>query len=523
MRNNTETRLARSRQAAADLAAVIEPADIRADFPAAQEWHDALMNTLEQLAAREVFLDWTLVVLVGSSGTGKSSLLNCLTGKRTTPVGNIRPTTTEIRGFTKDPEGARDFGDYLGIPLVSPVPDTTEPHLPDNLVVVEAPDRRLLTDDCPDLVGTVENLLDAADLIVWVTEPQKYADVDFLQDLQRWADSHSSLVVLTHTDMLATDALEEVKTDLQRIITTRGLELRLLTTSIYQDASLSEFRQTVQMASAPPESDYRAMQTKLRKIAKRINSEAQLGREIDSPAARLETEFCDAITQACGKANVEQQLHHDYLSGSRPLVVPAPVTWLAGLKPNHQKTSFTPHLAGVLEVQKAAKSYAQQTAPGFPRIWQSFLMRRAGRHSETLVSALNLATTSWDVPRVKRQLWWRLWWLLQWLCNVLAVIGFVWLLIWLVCLLGGVTLPGAIGPVPLAPLAFIVGILLAVLCAVGGMKLSAARARKHGETGAAKFHQLTDEVSRKAFLEPMQQDLLLYMQLREFVEQMGGI
>ena len=43
VRNNTETRLARMRQAAADIAAVLEPEDIRADFPSAATWYETLI------------------------------------------------------------------------------------------------------------------------------------------------------------------------------------------------------------------------------------------------------------------------------------------------------------------------------------------------------------------------------------------------------------------------------------------------------------------------------------------------
>ncbi len=522
VRNNTETRLARMRQAAADIAAVLEPEDIRADFPSAATWYETLTRMLADLDSREDYLDWTLVVLAGSCGAGKSSLLNFMTGENSAPVGNIRPTTTKIRGFSSGCP-TPEFCDYLGLPEITTVPTVPgERGLPQNLVVVELPDRRLLAED-ERLVSAVEGLLDAADLTIWVTDPQKYADADFLHDLRRWGDSGSSLMVLTHTDTLSESELEEVQADLGRIFKAQGLDLPLLATSCYQDASLAQFRQTVREAGAPPEAVYRGMQSRIRRVARVVSEEAQLDVDMHFPEKREDIKFCADISQACGLDTIETQFESDYLRDSRPVVLFAPQAWFAGVKTAAKKMLFKPHLAGAQEVQQAAAAYASVAGKYLPGIWRDFLGRRGTRLAEATVSALNLATASWDPPQVKHQIWWRMWWTLQWICNILAVIGFVWFLIWFVCLLGGVTLPGTIGTIPMGPLAFLGGALVTILCALGGIKISAARARRFGETGAAKFRQLTDEVSRKAFLEPMRQNLSLYTQLKEFGQQVGGI
>lgn len=523
MRNTPEIHLMRSRQAAADMTDILAVSDIQEDFPQTREWHHSLVKVQEQVAAREKYLDWTLVVIAGASGTGKSSLLNSLTHTSSAKVGNIRPTTTEILTFATHPEESKTFQKFVGLPSVTAVGDTSIRPLLDHLLVTEIPDRRLLASSNATQIAMIENLLDSADLMVWVTEPQRYADAEFVADLRRWGNPQNSFVVLTHTDTLSESELAEVKQEFQRVTAAQGIDLPLLTTSIYQETSLAEFRDTIEKASYPPQSCYLGMQSKLQMVSSRICNEAQLLDNLSDADSQHDAKFCEVVVRACGEDLVKNQLCQDYLRSSRPLVTLSPIAWLAGLTSKDKHTDYAPPRAAQLEVKAATQSYATSLGQRFPHIWQCFFQEQAKRHSESLTSALNLAMNSWDAPKVKPQFWWHLWWIMQWLCLIALSAGFLWALIWLVCLLGGVSIPGTLAAVPLAPLAFIAGLVLTLVCFAGGIKISALRAEKFGENGVVKFRQLVNEVCRKAFLEPMQHDLALYSQLRELGREMGGI
>jgi Dynamin family len=138
----------------------------------------------EYLLPRVRDLEAPLVaVLLGSTGAGKSSLLNGLVGHRVSPSGVIRPTTRR--------------------PVVLVAPADADAFLAGRVLGAMARDDRLelVVDpsgfagvavvDAPDLDSvetanreTADELLQAADLVVFVTTGQRYADAvpwDFLQ------------------------------------------------------------------------------------------------------------------------------------------------------------------------------------------------------------------------------------------------------------------------------------------------------------------------------------------------------
>src|SRR5256885_11792918 len=91
---------------------------------------------------RAVSLDAPLIVLlVGPTGAGKSSLFNSLIGRRGSPTGVLRPTTRELVALAKPELGDALVGD--GGPLSGIEPDRLRVVLaetaPEGIVLLDAP------------------------------------------------------------------------------------------------------------------------------------------------------------------------------------------------------------------------------------------------------------------------------------------------------------------------------------------------------------------------------------------------
>lgn len=116
------------------------------------------LQPLERLVARSESSDALIAAIVGASGVGKSEIINALVGARVTATGPLRPTTTETMIW-----GDVDAGYLPGMRISDPEP-------PSDMALIDTP----AAEHYPD--GVV-NLLDLIDVAIFVTSPERYADV----------------------------------------------------------------------------------------------------------------------------------------------------------------------------------------------------------------------------------------------------------------------------------------------------------------------------------------------------------
>ncbi|MFB9963117.1 dynamin family protein [Sinosporangium siamense] len=127
-----------------------------------------------------------LVVVAGSTGAGKSTLVNTLAGQKVSATGVRRPTTA-VPVLACHPDDHEWFsGDGL-LPELARLTDPAAPVEGENGALVVAPTERLPHGvallDTPDIDSVVEEhheiahrMLDAADLWIFVTTAARYAD-----------------------------------------------------------------------------------------------------------------------------------------------------------------------------------------------------------------------------------------------------------------------------------------------------------------------------------------------------------
>ncbi|QMS57405.1 dynamin family protein [Kocuria varians] len=185
-----------------------------------------------------------LAVVGGSTGAGKSTLVNALVGHPVTRSGAIRPTTRrpllihhpgDAVAFTAQrvlPRLARVHGTVVapgqtppaGEPGDGPVEDTgslvllADTNIPEGLAILDAPDVDSISDDNRALAA---QLLSAADLWLFVTTANRYADAVPWQLLRNAAGRDITVAVVL--DRVQASSAGEIEEDLRRMLDEEGL------------------------------------------------------------------------------------------------------------------------------------------------------------------------------------------------------------------------------------------------------------------------------------------------------------
>ncbi len=151
----------------------------------------------------------TVVALAGGTGSGKSSLFNKLSGADFSTVGVTRPVTSEAHACVWGVAGSGPLLEWLGVPrryryARSSALDSGEPAM-NGLVLLDMPDHDSVMGHA---TGLVDRLVGVSDLMIWVLDPQKYADRAVHRRFLVPLAGHSEViaVVLNQADLLTARA-----------------------------------------------------------------------------------------------------------------------------------------------------------------------------------------------------------------------------------------------------------------------------------------------------------------------------
>jgi hypothetical protein len=217
--------LTRMREALAGVSFPLDLPDADQHRTMRREMVDQLENyVLPRLAQIEAPL---LTVVGGSTGAGKSTLVNSLVGRRVTQPGVLRPTTRspvlvhnpadvawfdQLRILPGLARTSRATGDPGALQLVAA--DT----VPEGLAILDAPDIDSVEERNRTLAA---ELLAAADLWLFVTSAARYADQVPWGFLKAAAERSTAVAIVL--DRTAPEAVAEVSGHLARMLTDRGL------------------------------------------------------------------------------------------------------------------------------------------------------------------------------------------------------------------------------------------------------------------------------------------------------------
>lgn len=483
-------------------------------------------------------IERTVVALAGPTGAGKSLLFNTLAGTELAAVGRRRPTTSEgqaaIWGDPADP-----LLDWLEIRrrhrLDGSPGDPLDGHL-DGLVLLDLPDFDSVEDTHRLEVDRVVAL---ADLVVWVVEPQKYADAVLHTRYLRPLRTHgaATAVVLNQADLLEPAEIASVTHDAARLLAEDGLEgVPLLALSALTGEGVDELRRLLATRVAARDAAVARLSADVAACAAVLRGSC--GEEAShGVGAAARTKLVAALSAAAGVPRVLDAVedahgHRGALRTGWPLVRwvrrfrPDPLRRLRlGLRESGGRTSL-PRATEVQEAQvaTAARALADEASSGMPTPWPTLVRVAATADEGAVADRLDRAVGEVDLdPRPPR--WWRLVSSLQLLLAAVAAVGLVWLAVLAVAgflrVEDVVPLP-EVGGVPVPTWLVIAGIGGGIAFATLSRLLNGVGARRRRRAAERALRPAIEAVAVELVVAPVERELEVYTRLCRALELAAG-
>lgn len=517
------------------LAAAAEAAEGRLD--------DDLVAEARSIAERagsrlRLSAEHTVVGIAGATGSGKSSTFNALTGLELSAVGVRRPTTSWATACVWGTQGARELLEWLGIPerhqttRDSMLDTRRESNELDGVVLLDLPDH-----DSTEVSHhlEVDRLVNLADMLVWVLDPQKYADAAihdrYLEPLKTHADV--MVVVLNHIDVVPEDRREAMVADVRRLLDNDGLQqVPVIPVSAKLGWGIPELRREISKRVAAKKMTKARIEADIRTVASRIEDVSGTGKARALAAGRVEA-MDDAIAEAAGVPTVVEAVERaTRLRAGRATGWPL-VSWASKLKPDPLKRlhldlgSAGKELAGTARtsvpkatsVQRAkvdneVRALADDASAGLGKPWQESIRRASVSRIDDLGDRLDAALGATDLGVDKLPVWAGLVRVLQWLLILAALAGLGWsAAAWFSGTLNDEVTPklgGIALPLILLVGGVVVGILLALVCKL----LVRITARRRAAAADRRLRDAVSSVSGELVVAPVEAELAAYNTVR---------
>ena len=408
--------------------------------------------------------DLTVVALAGATGSGKSSLFNALTGLDLAAIGTRRPTSSMPLACVWGDEPAGEVLSWLGIPRRHQVQHRSsleEAHSEDldGLVLLDLPDH-----DSTEVEHRliVDRLVELVDLLVWVVDPQKYADAALHNRYIKPFASHSGVMVfaLNHIDKLTPEQRKSCLEDLDRLLKSDGLKSpSVVATSAVSGDGLEEVRGLLVKRVSNKRSARERLSADVDRVADRMASQCGNAKTPEIAEADV-TELVDALSDASGLSVVADAVRRSYLQRARAATGWPLTKWLERFRPDPlrrlhgdqvsreqgkalRKSASSEvaiarsSLPAATPVQRARMDAAVRTitnkaAEGLSRPWADSVRTAIRRREESLGDELDQAVARTDLGVTNNPGWWSFARIVQWLLFLVTLGGAAWLIALLV-------------------------------------------------------------------------------------------
>lgn len=558
-------------------------------------------ETLERLSQRrELSTEHTVIGFFGATGSGKSTLFNAIAGQNIALSAPTRPTTSTVQAAIWEAEGSEELLDWLGInkrvypqtQALAAEGEATEGNeaggnnksaggvAAPNAVTEPAPGlfnriRRavggrgemrtrtggLILLDMPDFDSVTTTNRDLAarmmryvDVLVWVVDPQKYADAvihrDFMVPLA--ASGAQALCVLNQADKLAPAEVPAVLASLTRLLQAEGTEAHLLSAPIAVSARTGEgvdvLRDLLAQVAAAKSLSLQRTDAQLHATASQLRTYAGGEGAVLAGAYALEAE--QKLVKACYASSQAEQVLQAATASYRRAAGQRTgwilTRWMSRLKADPlrrlhlgqqeetKSTSKAEKSAGMLgsdsenapelvasslpplsAAQKAGmanavRQYSKQMAARIDEPWKRSMKEAALSREAELPELLERDMVRIDYGLGRTRAPWVIFNALQWIALMSALVGVGWL-----TLISGmaylqIQLPPAPtpegSPVPLPTLLLLLGVLLGIASAGVGRLLTAMGSRYYARKLRGRLQTGVEKAVQSCVVAPVQQE-----------------
>jgi len=483
----------------------------------------------------------TVVALAGATGSGKSSTFNALTGLDLAAIGVRRPTTSWTMACTWGGEPATELLDWLGVPARHQVTRDSmleqgrEDRDLEGLVLLDLPDH-----DSTEVSHHVEvdRLVKLADLLVWVLDPQKYADAAIHDRYLRPLATHKEimLVVLNHIDQVPPERRTAMVDDVRRLLAEDGLEgVEVIATSAKRGDGIFELKRTVAKRVAAKKAVRARLMADVTSTAsrmKQVNGDAKPG----DVARGRSRELVDAFADAAGVPTVISAVERSTRTRAKQATGWPVTSWLGRLRPDplrrlhldlgkdsKQLTALArgsvPEASPVqrARVDSAVRDVADDVAKELSPPWAAAVRRASVSRLPDLNDALDKAVVGTDLGVSRTPVWWRLVRALQWLLLLTAVGGGLWLAG--LAVMGYLQLPAPGTPswqgLPVPTLMLLGGVVVGVALALLSRVFVSVSARSKARTAERRLRSAIEDVTERLVVEPIEAEVEAYRTTRD--------
>jgi GTP-binding protein EngB required for normal cell division len=525
-----------------DLGARIEGLDT-ATTAARGRLDDALVDearaTVDRASGRlRLSAEHTVVALAGATGSGKSSTFNALTGLELSAVGVRRPTTSWTTACVWGRDGADELLEWLGIPARHQV--TRDSMLDgdrrrggeglDGVVLLDLPDH-----DSTEVSHhlEVDRLVDLADLLVWVLDPQKYADAAIHDRYLAPLASHQDvmLVVLNHIDTVPEARRQGMVDDVRRLLALDGLpDVQVVAVSARHGIGIEALRSEIARRVSAKKVTRQRIEADLRAVAGRLDAASGSARTralSDERVAALD----DAFAEAAGVPTVVDAVERSTrMRAGRATGWPV-TSWLSRLRPDplkrlhldlgaagkqlsgRSRTSLPQ--TGQIErarVDTEVRALADDVSAGLAKPWVDAVRRASVSRLPDLGDRLDGALASTDLGVERIPVWAGAVRLVQWLLITAALLGAAWL--GALAVMGYLQVPQPATPrvweLPLPSLLLLGGVVVGVLLGLVCKLLVSLTARRRARAADRRLRAAVVAVSHELVVAPVEAELAAY-------------
>ncbi|MFD7872738.1 YfjP family GTPase [Streptomyces sp. NPDC059766] len=480
----------------------------------------------ESAARRRLSGQHTVVAIAGATGSGKSQLFNVLAGVTISETGVRRPTTAAPIVCSWS-DGASGLIDRLGIPgrlRRRPLQSAEAEALLGGLVLVDLPDHDSAAVQHREQVDRVLALVDA---VIWVVDPEKYADAVLHERYLRPMAGHAEVmfVVLNQIDRLPEEAADLVLDDLRRLLDEDGIALgeydepgaTVLALSALTGDGVGELREALGQFVAERGAAARRISADVDAAAVGLRPVYATGRR-SGLSEEARDEFTARLADAVGAAAAGEAAERAWLrNANRACGTPWLRLWRwfqdrgaqAPAGRLGQRAQADEEATARQRVEQAVRGVSERASAGLPTPWAQTVREAAVRGSQGLSEALDELAARAGLPpgRPPRPGWWPLAVLAQAAMTLLQIVGGL----WLVGQIAGVMAPNLGVPVLLMLAGIVGGPLIEWSCRM------AARgpAKRYGLEAERRLREAAAGCGRARVLDPVAAELLRYREVRE--------